>query len=217
MSDLHIELRGEAVTLLAERALFRERNATLYVADLHLGKAATFRAERIAIPPGTTAVTLERLSDALQRTEARRLVVLGDFFHARAGRHADTTAKVQQWRAARPDLPMVLVRGNHDRHAGDPDVDLRIDCHDAPLADSGWWLHHHPGPPSHEFWLAGHVHPAASLVGLARQSLFLPCFHATAHGVVLPSFGEFTGKAEVRVAGGDRVFVIAGDEVLEVD
>jgi DNA ligase-associated metallophosphoesterase len=215
VTDLRIEIAGEPVRLLAERALYRERNATLYVADLHIGKAATFRAERIAIPHGTTAVTLERLTAAVRTTGAARVVVLGDFYHARVGRHPETTAQLQRWRVKVISLPIMMIRGNHDEHSGDPDEELSITCHDAPVMGEGWTLLHHPARTSAPFWLAGHVHPAVALVGLARQSLFLPCFHLSHNGLVLPSFGEFTGKGEVIPSPGDRVFVIAGDEVVE--
>jgi hypothetical protein len=33
---------------------------------------------------------------------------------------------------------------------------------------------------------------------------------------VLPAFGAFTGTADVQPVPGDRVFVVAGDEVVEV-
>jgi uncharacterized protein len=216
MKSLTVELRGELVQLLPERALLRERSGTLYVADLHVGKAAAFRSERLAIPRGTTAGTLERLTRALQRSGAERLVILGDFFHSRAGLHADTVAELHRWRATLPQLPIVLMRGNHDRHAGDPEPALEIACHDAPFDDDGWLLRHHPGADNDGFWLAGHVHPAVALVGPARQSLLLLCFHLQAHGMVLPSFGEFTGKGVIEPERGDRVFVVAEDEVVEV-
>ena len=107
--------------LLPERALFWPRAGTLVVADLHWGKGATFRAAGIPIPVGTTSDDLARLDGALLRTGARRLVVLGDLFHARAGRIAThTLAELRRWRGAAPELEILLVRGNHDRHAGDP-------------------------------------------------------------------------------------------------
>ena len=74
--------RGEQVELLAERALHWPAARTLFVADVHLGKAAAFRAGGVAIPRGATASDLERLSALLARTGAARLVVLGDFLHA---------------------------------------------------------------------------------------------------------------------------------------
>src|SRR5690242_10324517 len=126
-------LAGEEITLLPERALLWPRTSTLLVADAHFGKAATFRASGIFVPRGTTTGALERLDALLERTGATRVVFLGDLLHAREGRSPETLRVVGQWRASRADVDMVLVRGNHDRHAGDPPESLGIRCIDPPL------------------------------------------------------------------------------------
>ena len=46
---------ARTVELLAERALHWPAARTLFVADVHLGKAAAFRAGGVAIPRGATA------------------------------------------------------------------------------------------------------------------------------------------------------------------
>ena len=63
-------------------------SAPLFVADVHLGKAAAFRAGGVPLPRGSTAADLARLAAVLQETGAQRLVVLGDFLHGAAGRVA---------------------------------------------------------------------------------------------------------------------------------
>jgi uncharacterized protein len=216
MSDLVIDLRGEPLHLLSERAVYRERTGTLLVADPHFGKSAAFRAAGLAVPGGTTRAALERLDRALARTGARRVVFLGDFFHARSGRVPATLTSLAEWRGRHPDLELVLVRGNHDRHAGDPLPDLRITPVEAPLLQPPFALCHHPEPVDGHYVLAGHLHPAAVVRGAARQRERLPCFWFGAEVGVLPAFGEFTGAAEIRPAPGNRVFVVADGEVVEV-
>ena len=54
MSDLCIEVAGEPVWLLPERAVFWPQGGTLVTADLHWGKAATFRSAGVPIPGGAT-------------------------------------------------------------------------------------------------------------------------------------------------------------------
>jgi DNA ligase-associated metallophosphoesterase len=153
----------------------------------------------------------------LERTDASRLVILGDLFHARAGRVAPPTlAAVRAWRAERQDLDIILVRGNHDRHAGDPPGDLGISCVDGPVTCSPFVLAHHPVASSFGYTLAGHLHPAVALVGLGRMRERLPCFHIGGGIGVLPAFGSFTGTALVRPRAGDRIFVIAEDEIAEI-
>jgi DNA ligase-associated metallophosphoesterase len=215
MNGVRVALGGETVELLPARGLYRPAVDTLYVADLHVGKAAAFRAAGLPLPRGTTDATLARVGAMLAHTGAGRLVLLGDLLHARAGRHPETMGSLRRWRTAAPELIIELVRGNHDRGAGDPDPDLDICCHDEPRLDGGWMLRHQPVAEADQFFLAGHVHPALALHGAGRQTLLLPCFHATPLGVVLPACGAFTGGAAVRPLVGDRLFVIADDEVIE--
>jgi DNA ligase-associated metallophosphoesterase len=214
--DVSLTLAGEAVRLLPERALFWERSATLFVADMHWGKAATFRAGGLALPSGTTTDDLGRLERAVERTGARRLIVLGDLFHARAGRIATPTlAAIRAWRR-RADLELLLVRGNHDRHAGDPPADLRINAVNAPAYVPPFALRHEPAETAEAYTFAGHVHPAVSLRGRGRQHERLACFVVGPALAVLPAFGSFTGTCAVDPAPTDRVYVVAGDEILQV-
>lgn len=216
MTDLPIELAGEQVLLLPERALYWPRQATLIAADLHWGKAASFRAAGVPIPTGTTSADLARLNRTLGRTGAKRLVLLGDLFHARQGRAPATLAAIARWRAASLSLPVLLVRGNHDRRAGDPPPELNFEVVDGPHALRPFVLRHEPGAHPDGYVLAGHIHPGITLRGPARQSVRLPCFALGAAVGLLPAFSEFTGTAPRDTRAGDRVFAIAGDEVMDV-
>jgi uncharacterized protein len=217
MSDVLLDIAGEDVRLLPERALFWPRACSLVVADVHWGKAATFRAAGIPIPGGTTTEDLARLDRAIQRTGARRLVVLGDLFHARPGRvAARTLATLRQWRQRTSGVEIQLVRGNHDRHAGDPPADLRINCLNAPAFVPPFVLRHQPEPSPEGYTLAGHVHPALVVSGPALQRERLPCFLVQPRVMLLPAFGSFTGSAAVNPEACDRAFVVADGEVLAV-
>jgi DNA ligase-associated metallophosphoesterase len=217
MKPLDITLAGERVTLLPERALFWPRTQTLFVADAHVGKAATFRAHAIPIPGGTTTDDLVRLSNALARTGAQRLVLLGDLFHAKVGRAEQTFSAVLAWRTAHAQLDITLVRGNHDKGAGDPPPEWRIACVDAPCVALPFVLQHHPESHEAGYVLAGHIHPAAQLIGAGRQRLKLPCFWFGSQVGVLPAFGSFTGSVIVAPRAGDQVYVVADDEVIDVE
>jgi DNA ligase-associated metallophosphoesterase len=214
--DLKIELQGERVVLLPERALYWIRKRTLFVADVHWGKASAFQASSMAVPEGATREDLMRLSWALERTAARRLVILGDVFHAKAGRPRQVVNALTQWRARHLKLEILLVRGNHDYSAGDPPEKMCIECVDGPVSSSPFILQHHPAEPDRGYVLAGHLHPSVLLFGAGGQSLKLPCFFFGANVGVLPAFGSFTGTALVKPRRGDHVYVIVEKEVVAV-
>ena len=211
-----VDVAGERLVLLADRAVHWPATATLLVADPHFGKPAAFRAAGVFVPRGTTAHALGRLGALLDATGARRLVFLGDFLHAREGRHPETLSAIETWRATRGDVEMVLVRGNHDARAGDPTAAMGIDCVDGPVREGPFALAHHPAVVPGAYTLAGHIHPGVVLAGAGRQRERLPCFWFGRDGAVLPAFGAFTGLAEITPAPGDRVWVVAGDEVVAV-
>jgi DNA ligase-associated metallophosphoesterase len=142
--------------------------------------------------------------------------LLGDLLHAREGRAPETLRVVEEWRASHADIDIVLVRGNHDRSAGDPPASLGIRCVDAPMLDGPFAFVHHPTVVEGRYALAGHVHPAVRLSGPGRQHARLACFWIRETGAVLPAFGDFTGQAIIEAAENDRVFAIADGSVVEV-
>jgi DNA ligase-associated metallophosphoesterase len=208
---VRIDLHGVSATLLPQRALWLGEHGALLVADAHVGKAAGFRRAGVPVPRGTTGETLARLSEAVAATGARHVIFLGDLLHSKAGRGSASHAAFGAWREAHAKVQMTLVRGNHDRSAGDPPADWRFEVV-AEMALGALRLRHEPVPCDGRYVLAGHLHPCA-LVGAGHDRLRLPCFHFGAEVGVLPAFGAFTGMHAVRREAGDRVFVIAGDEV----
>jgi DNA ligase-associated metallophosphoesterase len=204
------------LTLLPERAIWQGESRTLWIADLHLGKAASFRALGQPAPAGTTQENLRRLGALIDAHKARRLVVLGDFLHARAGRTPSLFSQLSQWRAARSDVEIVVVRGNHDAHAGDAPDECGFETVDEPFTLAGVEGWHEAPPRSHEapprahvaegpVILSGHLHPVAWVSGPGRDRLRLPCFCLRERAIVLPAFGEFTGGHPVDLQDWDEL------------
>lgn len=214
MTDAAVEIAGEALTLLPERAVYWEREKALLIADPHFGKIATFRASRIPMPDGSLHADLARLTQAIKRTGAETLYVLGDLLHAAKGRDTETLNAVRGWRESHPDLQVVLVRGNHDLRAGDPPDDWGMRCVDAPYSIAPFVFAHHPGEAEDGYVLAGHLHPLAQIFGKGKQVMKLPCFRFGQRGAVLPAFGGFIDGMVIPPAPGDRIFLIAGEAVL---
>lgn len=206
------------LVLRPELAVWAPLSRTLFVADLHLGKAAAFRALGAPAPTGASEETLRRLAVLVDALEPVRLCVLGDVVHAPASLTPGLGASLAAWRERRGAMECVAVLGNHDRRAGGwlagcgfriveegGDVDS-FACRHYPLAPEEARL---PG----QIALAGHLHPVTRISGRAYDSLRLPCFVACGRQIVLPAFGEFTGGAPVRREDADRLYVSSGQRV----
>ena len=225
---LTAEFAGQTFWLLPERALWWPAGRMLLVADIHIGKAAAYRALGQPVPSGTTVENLQRLSQLLHHYQPAQLVFLGDFLHAASSRTPSVLQALQDWRADFASLACTLVRGNHDSRAGDPPAELGFAVVDEPWplagrgvgatadADAGNAIFacHHPQTVPGGLVLAGHVHPALTLRGNSRgDAMRLPCFCADAGLLVLPAFGEFTGGWTVQPQPGRERFAVGGGAV----
>ncbi len=214
------EVAGTAFTPLADRGLFWQSQNTLMVADLHLGKEATFCASGIAVPRGSTGRTLQCVEAMLRQTQSSRLIILGDLFHAKSSLAPDVREQFIQFLDRCGAGEVILVRGNHDRSAGTLPSDWPLVVVEEPLVIDQVELAHFPGPPTapNQLRIAGHLHPGVVL-GRPAGGRKLPCFHYSAHDacLTLPAAGDFTGTARVRPSGQDRVWIAAENTVIEVD
>jgi len=212
---MKIQVAGEELLLLAQKAVYWPRAQMLIVADIHFGKAASFRALGVPVPAGTTSANLLALDALLALHPVRQILFLGDFLHAKAAHAPSTLAAMQGWRQRHPQLQLTVVRGNHDAHAGDPPPQLDIAMVDEPYLMGPFAFCHHPDVMAAAYVLAGHVHPVYRLRA-GWESLLLPCFLASPQRMVLPSFGAFTGGHPVLPQSGERVFVSSGEAVWEI-
>ena len=201
---------------LGQRAAFWSERRWLVIADVHFGKAATFRARGVPVPHGTTNDNLRRIDALIDRLDPAAVIVLGDFLHAREAQASGTLQALQAWRDRRAGLDVVLVEGNHDRSAGALPSALRIDCVTEPWQVGGFAFCHQPRFIEGASVLAGHLHPAIRLSGRADDGVRLPCYWLRRGLAVLPAFGDFTGGARIEREDGDRVIALADDRLFEV-
>ncbi|MEM1432976.1 MAG: ligase-associated DNA damage response endonuclease PdeM [Pseudomonadota bacterium] len=211
MNPVIVELKGQRLSLLPERAVWWPAQRALLVADVHVGKGTSFRRRGMAVPTGSSAATLDRLRALILRHEAERLIVLGDFLHAELD--PPIVQLIDGWRASLPATEVVLVLGNHDRAlARQPlsGIDA-TDCCELAGIDLL-----HDAPDDERAAVSGHLHPCVR-VGLNRSDqLRLPVFWVRGQQLVLPAFGEFTGGQLVQPTSGDRVYAIAEATVMDV-
>ncbi len=211
-----LTLEGEVLWLLAEKAIYWPARQCLLIADAHFGKASAYRSLGQPVPQGTTRENLQRLDRLLSALPCTQVIFLGDFLHGPGSHASGTLSALRAWRERNHELNLTLIRGNHDKRAGDPPADLRIEVVAEPLLMGPFALQHEPDAhPSHHV-LAGHVHPVYRLRGKGRQSLRLPCFQIGSRISLLPAFGAFTGGFSVDKSDDRRVFVIGDQDVWPV-
>jgi uncharacterized protein len=203
-----IETPGGSLVLKNDKVVFDPAARALLVADVHLGKAATFRSLGVPVPAGTTQENLDRLSAVIEEFKPDTLYFLGDLLHAKAAHNPDLLGKLHQWRCNHADTAMVLIRGNHDSRAGDPPAYLNISVVEEPFMLGGFALCHHPQQVHGAIAIAGHEHPVVVLNGKGRSRARLPCFYLKKDQLILPSFGAFTGGYAVTPQAGEQVFPV---------
>ena len=209
------------ILLLPGRAALVPASRTLLVADLHLGKAATFRRAGIPVPEGSAQRDLERLEELVRGHDVRRLVVLGDLFHAKGGCTPQVFAEFAALRSRIADTTVVLVLGNHDRAVGRLPAALGIDACLPSLDEPPFHFVHEPstGMTASDrdlFTVAGHLHPTVSIRSPSGDRLADRCFVAEPRVLVLPAFGSFTGGHRVEPAEGMRLWIARDDGVADV-
>lgn len=212
-------LGGQTLQLLPERCAFWQEAGVLLLADLHLGKAAHLRHHGMAIPEGHTADDLARLSLVLRRTQAREVIICGDFFHAPTAQSPAVLELVEQWRASHPEVHVSLVTGNHDRGRALPPPRCGIELAGPSVWRAPFHLIHDPAEASaNDFTISGHLHPLVALSGSHGRALRAPCFwwQASRSCFVLPGFGSFTAGVAIQPGLADTLHVISGDTVVPV-
>lgn len=218
------------VELLPGRAAMLPESRSLLVADLHLGKAATFRKAGLPVPEGSSQQDLARLRALVEATDAKRLLILGDLFHAASG---CTTAVLDEFRMFRncvAAVETVLVLGNHDRRVRLP-ASLGLDLVVPELVEGRVRFVHDPrdaaepderpgasdrGTNDRRVTFCGHLHPRLAIRSPSGSRLTERCFVEHDGCFVLPAFGSFTGTHAVEPAAGMRLFAAGLDAVVDV-
>lgn len=204
----HVELAGEPVELMGDRALYWPARRRLLIADLHLGKADVFRRAGIGLPAGGTVHDLQRLSALLHATGAMELWILGDILHGAA----PAAAWQQQWdgwRQLHAEVRMAGIAGNHDRALASTPLGLELqqDCVD----DGPFAMRHDPVPHPRLHVVCGHLHPLAAAPGMRRR---WPAFWLGPEVTVLPAFSYFTAGVVVTPAPGEQLVACVDGETV---
>jgi DNA ligase-associated metallophosphoesterase len=211
---MEVEVFGEMLELLPQKAVFWPKEKILLVADLHLGKVNHFRKSGFPVPTKANDRNIELLVDLLWRTKPDRIVFLGDLFHSHYNPEWEVFGELVKNFAT---VSFELVQGNHDIMSELQYQRKGISVVDR-LSISSFLFTHHPLDEieTNTYNLAGHIHPGVRLTGKAKQQMTLPCFYFGKNQGLLPAFGMFTGLACVEPKKEDKIFVIAEDKIITV-
>ena len=77
---MKVEIFGEQMELLPQKAVFWGRERILFLADVHLGKVNHFRRSGIPVPPKANERNLELIIDLVNLTKPKRVICLGRSF-----------------------------------------------------------------------------------------------------------------------------------------
>lgn len=202
------------IRLLPEGAIFLTRCSTLIVADVHLGKSATFRARGLPVPEGDNARDLQRMLDLATKCGAAHLVIAGDFFHARAGITPELEDALDSFLSSLT-VSVTLVIGNHDAKLVKMPARLNAVPH-LDLAENLRVIHDPAHADGDRLHISGHWHPVVRILDGRRAFMRLPCFLFRRNTLVLPAFGSFTGGGVMTAEAEDRIFVTLRGKVVEL-
>ena len=203
---MQVTLGTTKAELLADRAVFLPGSKTLVIADLHLGKSATFRTHGVPVPEGSTTADLSRLRILLSTTGAKTLVVAGDLIHSHDGLTASVLDALHLW-LEEIAIPVILTEGNHDRRSPLARRNLPLEIVPDILTDDLIITHDPKDLPHDQPGIAGHLHPGIRLRESRQSSLRLPIFLLrNKNHLILPAFSEFTGLQLVKPTPTDQFY-----------
>ncbi|MBL0739430.1 ligase-associated DNA damage response endonuclease PdeM [Flavobacterium sp. GN10] len=209
---MNIQIQNENFILHPSGAVFWEKQKTVIISDVHLGKVTHFRKHGIAIPQSAISENFRRITEVLDYFLPERIIFLGDLFHS---------AKNAEWNLFEKWLSnhkqeTYLITGNHD--IIDESHYKKIGVIVTEILEIGhFFFTHHPTEKENLFNFSGHIHPGIVLRGLGLQTLKLRCFFCKPNQIILPAFGEFTGKYFLKPSLEDTVYAIAGNDVIQIN
>jgi len=185
-----IAFSGTLLTLTNQRVLFWQEHKAIILSDLHLGKAAHFRKNGIALPTQVTLQDLLRLEKLIIHFSAAQVIIVGDLIHAGHNTEVDL---LESFIARFPHIRFVLVEGNHDRFAKGRWKQMGIQeiYHSWHL--DGICFAHHPTAMTDTAIISGHIHPGVRVRMPTKRTVTFPCFVVAPKQIILPAFSLFTG------------------------
>lgn len=178
---------GARLSALPSGALWWADQGLLCVSDLHLCKSERHaRRGGAQLPPYETRDTLQRLSDAVEATNARQVICLGDSFDDLAAARALPETERLFLTRLQAGRRWIWIEGNHDPGPLDLGGEHLSELTIGPVT------YRHIAQPDAKGEISGHYHPKAQ-VRTRLRTISRPAFLVDCDRVILPAFGTFTG------------------------
>jgi DNA ligase-associated metallophosphoesterase len=208
-------LQDELFELLPEKALYNAATRTLILADLHLGKAAHFRKNGIAIPAQSAEKDYRRLDTLIRTFQPQEVIFLGDLFHSAHNSEWPLFADVI---GNYSNVSFMLIMGNHDILHEKYYMETGFTVVKDQLERNYIIYSHQPlaHVPDDMLNIAGHIHPGYTLVGKGLQHIRLSCFYHYENSFILPAFGSLTGLYIMQPSAKAKVYLVLKDKVIKL-
>lgn len=210
ISEISINFAGEQLKLNQYRSIFWDKEKSLILSDLHLGKTAHFRKNGIALPNGVIEKDLENLQNLIEHYEPEKIIIVGDLFHAELNSEIEIFRK---WFEDFKIIKWLLVKGNHDRFSEEFGIE------EAQIYETENLIFSHESLDSlQKSQIGGHIHPGVTLMAQNRQKLKFPCFLVSENQIILPAFSQFTGldtNFEKKQNSTFKKYIITAEKLIE--
>lgn len=208
---MNIELKGEELVLLAEKAIYWASKKALLITDLHLGKTSHLRKNGLPLSLNSQFSTIENLEALIKKLDVDHLYILGDLFHSTLNSEWDS---FRNFRSKHLNINFVLIKGNHDIIADQLYTNINIIVYKT-LRLEPFILSHEPLIEPNAYNLVGHIHPGIILKGKGRMFNKLPCFYFSEKIGILPAFGTLTGLAKIEIEKNAKVYGIQFPNIID--
>jgi len=208
-----IRFGNEILTLTNQRVLFWEAEEALILSDIHIGKTAHFQQHGIAVPDNILLKDLQRLKALIVNFNPKKILVVGDLFHAEYNQNFDVFI---QWMQQFDGLEKILIRGNHDRFSTQFYENLGFHTKKQQAYNALVFVHDAVKVSAGKHYISGHIHPGVRIKMKGRQYLKLPCFQVNPQQLILPAFSLFTGLNTRSTLEGSVNYAFTEDAILEL-
>lgn len=204
--------------LSPEKTIFWEKQNTLILADLHIGKQGHRRNKKKAASPVNDKETLHRLFSQILYTKAEQLIIVGDISHSKSEKETEI---FKRWRNDFSGLTIRLVNDNPGL-LNDSWYDEMNITRSEYLLISNFSFCHHPDELNNKpavlntYTFSGHVHPCIKVKGKSKLGSPFPCFYFKNNYAVLPSFSQLNGFSKVVPQKGENIFAIVDNGLLQL-